>query len=78
MSLSNTYDMKGKKQYLVLLLLFITTACSDFLQEDLEGTYSNATFYKTESHALLAINGVYNAISFASTDNALWVFGDVV
>jgi len=77
MSLSNTYDMKGKKQYLVLLLLFITTACSDFLQEDLEGTYSNATFYKTESHALLAINGVYNAISFASTDNALWVFGDV-
>ncbi len=68
--------MKSTKKFLIFPMLMI--ACSDFLQEDLEGTYSNATFYKTESHASLAINGVYNTISFASTDNALWVFGDVV
>jgi hypothetical protein len=78
MSLSNVHYMKNVKNYLSLLLLFMTTACTDFLQEDLQGTYSNATFYKTESHALLAINGVYNAVTFVSTDNALWVFGDVV
>lgn len=52
-------------------------ACSDFLNEDLQGTYSNATFYKTEAHALLAITGVYNSATFISTDNNLWVFGDV-
>jgi len=56
----------------------VAGSCADFLEEDLEGTYSNASFYQTEDHALLAVNGVYNTISFVSTDNALWVFGDVV
>ena len=70
--------MKNVKRYFVLALLLGATACSDFLQEDMEGTYSNASFYKTESHALLAVNGIYNTVSFVSSDNALWVFGDVV
>ncbi len=48
-----------------------------FLDEQLQGTYSNATFYKTEAHAYLAIAAVYNAASFVSTDNKLWVLGDV-
>lgn len=61
----------------ILTLLILTFACSDFLTEDLQGTYSNATFYKTEAHALLAITAVYNSASFVSTDNDLWVFGDV-
>lgn len=66
-----------KNKIILTLLVISLGACSDFLQEDLQGTYSNATFYKTEAHALLAITGVYNAASFVSTDNDLWVFGDV-
>jgi starch-binding outer membrane protein, SusD/RagB family len=63
----------------VWLTIFVVAfgGCSDFLEEDLQGTYSNATFYKTEAHAFLAVAAIYNAASFASTDNALWVFGDV-
>ncbi len=65
------------KKIFAVCLLLSGSACSDFLEETPEGTYSSATFYKTETHALLAINGVYNTISFVSTDNVLWVFGDV-
>lgn len=67
-----------KKIYIILPFLFIAASCSDFLDEKLEATYSTDNFYKTAAHAELAITGVYNAISFNSTFNALWVFGDVV
>lgn len=69
------------KKILCLLLSFslmLGSGCSDFLEEDLTGRYSNATFYKTEAHALLAVNAIYNVASFISTNNVLWVFGDVV
>lgn len=51
--------------------------CEDFLTEDLQGTYSNSTFYKTADHAELALTGIYNAVSFSDVRNNLWVFGDV-
>ncbi len=69
--------MKKIPKIFLTLFVLVFAACNDFLQEDLQGTYSNATFYKTEAHALLAITGVYNSASFTSTDNDLWVFGDV-
>ncbi|MDH4090844.1 MAG: RagB/SusD family nutrient uptake outer membrane protein [Cyclobacteriaceae bacterium] len=69
--------MKSLNKVLSILLIFGLGACSDYLNEDLQGIYSNATFYQSETHALLAITGVYNAASFVSTDNDLWVFGDV-
>ena len=69
--------MKNINRILLTMLALLLGACSDFLTENLQGTYSNATFYKTEAHALLAITGVYNAASFVSTENDLWVFGDV-
>lgn len=69
--------MKNINRILLTVLALLLGACSDFLTENLQGTYSNATFYKTEAHALLAITGVYNAASFVSTENHLWVFGDV-
>lgn len=69
--------MKNMNRILLTVLALLLGACSDFLTENLQGTYSNATFYKTEAHALLAITGVYNAASFVSTENDLWVFGDV-
>ncbi|HYG40452.1 MAG TPA: RagB/SusD family nutrient uptake outer membrane protein [Cytophagales bacterium] len=67
-----------KISLLIVTIFFVSiTSCSDFLEEDLHGTYSSATFYKTEAHALLAVSAIYNIASFSSTDNALWVFGDV-
>src|SRR5687768_1110360 len=69
--------MKNTTKLMLTFFAFSLNGCSDFLQEDLQGTYSNATFYKTEAHALLALTGVYNSASFVSTDNDLWVFGDV-
>jgi len=69
--------MKNIKKIFAAFLLLTGAACSDFLEETPEGTYSSATFYKTETHALLAVNAIYNTISFVSTDNVLWVFGDV-
>jgi hypothetical protein len=69
--------MKIPGKVILILPALVFGACSDFLSEELNGTYSNATFYKTEAHALLAITGVYNSASFVSTDNDLWVFGDV-
>lgn len=59
------------------VLSFVIPGCGDFLEEDLQGTYSNGTFYQTEDHAELALTGVYNIASFASTNNNIWVFGDV-
>ncbi len=69
-----------RKLHILFLLFFllITTSCSDFLEENLEGTYSTDTFYRTAAHAELALTGIYSAISFNSNNNALWVFGDVV
>lgn len=69
--------MKKINKIIIVLSLIFAGACSDFLEEELVGEYSNATFYKTETHALLAVNSIYNIVSFISTDNALWVFGDV-
>lgn len=60
-----------------LVLIGIVSACADFLDETPKGKYTTENFYKTEEHAMLAITGVYNKASFVSTNNALWVFGDV-
>ena len=71
-------SMRSTKSYLpVLLLSLLAPGCEEFLQEDLQGNYSNSTFYQTADHAELALTGVYNITSFASTNNNLWVFGDV-
>ena len=63
-------------------LLFVITmislsSCTDFLTEDLKGTFSTDTFYQTEKQAIQAINGVYSAITFTNSDNTIWVFGDI-
>jgi hypothetical protein len=69
--------MKNRNKIVLTFFVLVVNGCSDFLNEDLQGIYSNATFYQTESHAMLAIAGVYNVASFVSTQNDLWVFGDV-
>ncbi|MBC8004931.1 MAG: RagB/SusD family nutrient uptake outer membrane protein [Verrucomicrobia bacterium] len=64
-----------KTGWIALVLLF--ASCDDFLTQDLKGTFSSDTYYKNEVQAMQAINGVYNAIAFTNTNNAIWVFGDV-
>ena len=55
----------------------IPTACTQFLTEDLKGSFSTDTYYQNDKQALQAINGTYNAMSFTNSDNEIWVFGDV-
>ena len=69
--------MKNSIKILFAFVLILCGSCSDFLEEKPQGSYSSASFYKTEAHAYLAIAGVYNAGAFVSTDNKLWVLGDV-
>ncbi len=74
---------KGSDNRITALLLglflfaLMFSACSEFLTEDLKGTFSSDTFYKNDKQAIQAVNGVYNAISFSNFNNAIWVFGDV-
>lgn len=68
--------MKPLKIFSTLFILSLSS-CHNFLDENLQGTFSSATFYKSESDALVAITGVYNATAFVNTMNQLWVFGDV-
>jgi hypothetical protein len=60
-----------------IISLMVFSSCTDYLTEDLKGTFSTATFYKTDKQAIQAINGTYNAITFTTSNNAIWVFGDV-
>jgi hypothetical protein len=51
--------------------------CQKFLNEELQGERSDQQFYKTANDAELALTGIYNVLSFANSDNRIWVFGDV-
>ncbi|MCF8381144.1 MAG: RagB/SusD family nutrient uptake outer membrane protein [Bacteroidales bacterium] len=65
------------KLLITITVLVFSLGCSEFLTEDLQGTYSNSTFYKTAEHALLATNACYEPLAFKSAENNIWVFGDV-
>ncbi len=64
-------------QLLICLIPAIFVSCDDFLTEEMKGDYSTATFYTSQQSAIMAVNGVYNSISFTSANNRIWVFGDV-
>ncbi len=65
------------KYILPIVIVCVISSCQKFLKEDLQGTYSSATFYKTQGQALLALNSAYTDLLFNSSDNCIWVFGDV-
>lgn len=69
--------MKKVSIALFTFLVLITTSCADFLDEQPQGRYTSDKFWKTEAHATLALTGVYEIAAFTTTNNALWVFGDV-
>jgi len=67
-----------KVKYISLLIVVLfTTACSDFLDEELKGDYTSKMFYKTQADAIGSVNGVYEILAFSDVANNLWVFGDV-
>ena len=61
----------------IALAFFCGTGCKKFLNTEVVGNYPEAAFYKTSAQAVLAINAAYQPLSFASSQNRLWVFGDV-
>jgi len=61
----------------IIIGLFIFSSCDDFLNEELEGEYTSDNIYNTEEEADLALTGVYNSLSFTTSSNMMWVFGDV-
>ncbi len=68
-----------KKIYLsiVIVLLFVASGCEKFLDEQPQGDYPSEDFFQTADHAMLAINAAYVPLSFANSDNRLWVFAEV-
>ena len=79
MNVNVTKNRKMKLQTAMLLgfLVLLFSGCDSFLTENLKGSFSTETFYKNDKQAIQAINGAYNAISFSSAENVIWVFGDV-
>ena len=63
---------------LILLFVLSITACKKFITKEVVGQYPESEFYKTQAHAVLAINAAYQPLGFTtSNNNRLWVFGDV-
>ena len=53
-----------EKILVAILLLTMTVACEDttFLDTDVNGQFTSESFWQTEEHALLGINGTYNTL----------------
>ncbi|HPE57647.1 MAG: RagB/SusD family nutrient uptake outer membrane protein [Bacteroidia bacterium] len=69
--------MKKMIYSIAVIFLLIASGCEKFLDEQPQGQYSTADFFQTADHALLAINAAYVPLSFANSDNRLWVFAEV-
>ena len=65
------------RNIIIILILFTAGNCKKFLTTEIVGDYPESQFYTTPQHAVLAINAAYQPLSFSSTRNRLWVFGDV-
>ncbi len=74
---TNSRSFLNTFSILFVIALMPLGSCTKFLTEDLKGEFSSDTYYKNETQAIQAINGVYNAITFTRPENDIWVFGDV-
>ena len=70
-------SLKYSAILLIVFSLTIISGCTKFLTQELQGEFSSDVFYQNQTQANQALNGVYNAISFSSFNNAIWVFGDI-
>lgn len=68
-----------KKYLIIIIAIFsLTTSCKKILDQQPQGPYPTSEFFQTESHAKLAINACYEPLSFANSNNRLWVVTDIV
>jgi starch-binding outer membrane protein, SusD/RagB family len=65
--------MKKNRYFLIVASIGLLSSCSDFLDEDLKGSYTAENYYTTATSATLATNAIYNSLY----NNTLWIFGDV-
>jgi hypothetical protein len=65
--------MKKLIYIVVLATIGCATSCSDFLNEQLKGSYTSSNLYTTAANATEAVTGIYNSLY----GNTLWIFGDV-
>lgn len=61
----------------LLGVLITFSSCEDFLNEELEGQYTSNNIFDNKESANLALTGIYNSLSFTTSSNFIWVFGDV-
>jgi len=73
----NRFMRLTKALLLLTCSIVLLGSCDDFLTEDLKGKFSSDNFYQNDKQAIQAGNGVYQAITFTNSNNAIWVFGDV-
>lgn len=66
-----------KFKIVTIWTLTLVLGCNDYLNTELQGTYTSTSFYQTKEHAIFAINATYEIIAFKTINNNLWVFGDV-
>lgn len=68
-----------KKSIFILSLAgsLLFTSCESFLNEPLKGEQSSETIFNNVDDANLALTGVYNNLSFTTSSNMIWVFGDI-
>ena len=70
--------MKKLIGYISIFLVFqFNMGCKKFLEKDIAGNYPESEFYQTQPQAILAINAAYQPLAFSTSQNRLWVFGDV-
>lgn len=55
----NTIQLHSSKVLLGILLLLISTSCSEFLEEDPKNLVSTGNYYNTEQDAIAAVNSIY-------------------
>lgn len=80
------FKIKTLKNILAILMLgFVSQGCEDdFLDRDPLGVETDETFYEDPDNAVLAVNGIYDAISWdaggvtGSGNNFEWMYGDVL
>lgn len=79
------FKMRYIKQILpILALAFASQACEDFLDKEPLGVETDRTFYQDPDNAELAVNSIYDAVSWdaggviGSSNTFEWMYGDVL
>lgn len=65
--------MKKLIYIVIIAAIGFATSCTDFLNEQLKGSYTSSNFYTTQENATTAVTGIYNSFY----GNTMWLFGDV-